>query len=162
MKAIKIGAALALLFLLLPLTVSALGDFVSSTELIEEAAGWNGKTVRYCGEAVGDILYRGDYAWINLSDGANTISCFVPASEAKKITLLGRYGTVGDTVELTGTFHRDCPEHGGDLDIHADVLSVTARGRTVGNNPSAALVISAGVLFLCAFAGVVLVIRKKT
>lgn len=162
MKAMKIGAAIALLLLLLPLPVSALGDFVSSTELIEKAADWNGKTVHYCGEAVGDILYRGDYAWVNLSDGVNTISCFIPASEANKITLLGRYGAVGDTVELTGTFHRDCAEHGGDLDIHADALSVTVRGHAAGKEPSAPLVLSAGALFLCAFAGVVLVIRKKT
>ena len=153
--------ALLLLLLLLPSSAKAAAQAVTSTELIEGALALNGKAITYRGEVIGDILYRGDRAWINVSDGANAIGCYIPASEADKIDRVGRYRIVGDTVELTGIFHRDCPEHGGDLDIHADTIIVLKKGHEVEDKPSAGLMIAAGALAPCAFAGAILEIRKR-
>jgi len=165
MRLSKISAVLALLFVFLPLfPISAQAEAipVTSTELIEEATALDGKTVSYKGEVVGDILYRGDHAWINISDGKNAIGVYVPATEAKKVEYVGRYCIVGDTVSLVGTFHRACVEDGGDLDIHANAVTVTEKGHRINPDiPSVGLLIAAGSAFPCALAGIILVIKKR-
>ena len=80
------------------------------------------------GEVLGDILYRGEYAWLAVFDGSNTIGCYVSAEQARQISLVGGYGKKGDTVSVEGVFHRACPEHGGDLDIHASSVTVLSTG----------------------------------
>lgn len=103
---------------------------VSSTELIENAAKFDGTSIVFEGEAVGDILYRGDNAWVNLMDANNSaMGVFLPAATAKKISFLGRYGVRGDTLRVSGIFHRACAEHGGDMDIHADNMQITEQGK---------------------------------
>ncbi len=161
LKLIKAAPLLIVLFLILPISANAENQSVSSTELIENASELNGNTVYYSGEVVGDILYRGDYAWINISDGANAIGIYIPTAEAEKIEYVGRYRVVGDTVSLTGTFHRACAEHGGDMDIHADTINITEKGYTVKDAPSTGLLLSAGALFLCALTGTILVLKKR-
>lgn len=151
-----------LFILLLPIPANAATQSVTSTDLIEEASALDEKTVAYGGEVIGEILDRGDYVWISISDGTNSISCYIPASEADKIEYVGRYRTVGDSVQLTGVFNRDCAEHGGDLDIHADAITVMGKGHIVEDNPSAGLLIAAGVLFPCALVGAILVMKKKS
>lgn len=157
------GMTLILITILfiLPTPVKAENHVVTSTDLIENASELDGKTVSYSGEAIGDILYRGDYAWINVSDGANAIGIYIPASEARKIEYVGRYRVIGDTVFITGTFYRACAEDGGDLDIHANAINVTKKGHTVEDNPSTGLLVSAGVMFICAFAVAIRVFKKR-
>jgi len=161
LKLIKLVPLLMILFFILPISANAENQSVSSTKLIENASELDGDTVYYSGEVVGDILYRGDYAWINVSDGANAIGICIPASEAKKIEYVGRYRVIGDTVSLTGTFHRACALHGGDMDIHAEAINVTEKGHTVEDEPSTGLLFSAGALFLCALTGTILVLKKR-
>jgi hypothetical protein len=151
---------LPLLLLLMPLWAGA-QDGVGSGDLIEKASLYDGVTVVYGGEVVGDMMYRGDYAWIGISDGANTVSVYIPAAEAKKITHVGGYRVVGDTVQITGVFHRACAEHGGDLDIHANSVEIVQAGHTVEDDPSSGLTAAAGVLFAFAAGGVILVIRRR-
>lgn len=153
--------ALLLVLLLLPTSAKAAAEAVTSTELIEDALTLNGKTVTYRGEVIGDILYRGDHAWIQVSDGTNAIGCYIPAAQANTITTVGRYRIVGDTVELTGTFHRDCPEHGGDLDIHSDAIMVLNKGHGTEDKPSAGLILAAGILVPCAIAAAILMMKKR-
>ena len=64
---------------------------VSSTELINSAKQYDGKTVVYTGEVIGDIMIRGDYAWINLWDGKNAIGIWVRKDLVKDITYTGSY-----------------------------------------------------------------------
>ncbi len=104
---------------------------VSSTELINNAKQYDGKIVIYEGEVIGDIMKRGDFAWVNVNDGQSAIGIWINTSLVKDIVYTGSYKSVGDGVEVTGIFHRACPEHGGDLDIHAEVLRKTALGRSV-------------------------------
>jgi hypothetical protein len=104
---------------------------ISSTEMINNAKLYDGKIVTYEGEVIGDIMGRGDYAWMNVNDGKNAIGIWVKASLARDISYTGSYKSIGDVVEINGVFNRACPEHGGDLDIHAISLRKIATGRFI-------------------------------
>jgi len=112
---------LSFTFCALSFTVSC-AQPISSSELIKNAKDYDGKTVLYGGEVIGDIMRRGDFAWINVNDGQNAIGVWIDASMLKEITYTGSYRSKGDVVDIAGEFHRACPEHGGDLDIHARAL----------------------------------------
>lgn len=101
---------------------------VSSSDLIERAREWDGQTIVYRGEAVGEVMRRGRFAWVNLHDGASAIGVWFPFRFAERIKILGDYFHSGDIVRITGVFHRACAEHGGDLDIHAVALEKVADG----------------------------------
>jgi hypothetical protein len=104
---------------------------LSSSELIANARHYDGKTVVYEGELIGDIMRRGPYAWVNIFDGQNAIGVWLPLSLTKEISFSGDYKTRGDGLEITGVFHHSCLEHGGDLDIHAQAIRKVAAGRKV-------------------------------
>ena len=76
----------------------------------------------YEGEVIGDIMARGEYAWVNVNDDVNAIGVWAPKSMLKDIIHKGTYKEKGDWIEIKGVFHRSCAEHGGDLDIHAETL----------------------------------------
>lgn len=103
-------------------------DEVTSSELINKASEYDGKQVIYCGEVIGDIMKRGDYAWINVSDGSNAIGVYLPANQISQIRFTGDYKHKGDIIKVRGTFYRACAQHGGDLDIHADGITVLQEG----------------------------------
>ncbi|MCX5703631.1 MAG: DNA-binding protein [Candidatus Omnitrophica bacterium] len=102
---------------------------VSSTELINNAKLYDGKAVVYEGEVIGDVMARGDYAWVNVNDGKNAIGIWIDASLANDIAYKGSYKAKGDWLEITGILHRACPQHGGDLDIHAFAIRKISPGR---------------------------------
>jgi hypothetical protein len=104
---------------------------ISSTELINNAKQYDGKQVVYEGEVIGDIMARGDYAWINVNDGVNAIGIWIEKAQAKDILYSGSYKSKGDRVEVVGVFQRACLQHGGDLDIHAQSLRKISPGRVV-------------------------------
>ena len=104
---------------------------VSSTELIKDAKQYDDKLVVYAGEVIGDVMPRGGNAWVNINDGNNALGIWMSASLAKEINYKGNYKSLGDSLEITGVFHRSCLEHGGDLDIHAQSLRKLASGRMV-------------------------------
>lgn len=129
---------------------SAQPGAVSSVELIENPERYNGRRVVYEGEAVGEILRRGDSAWLTLNDdeygerpfrvhqelkGGNTgIGVYGPYDLAARVTRLGSYDSLGDKVRVEGTFHEASPDHGGDLMIEFDSLTVVRRGHPLGQN----------------------------
>jgi hypothetical protein len=98
-------------------------ETVSSSELINNAKRYDGKTVIYTGEVIGEIMERdrGVYAWANVHDGVNAIGIFLGKDQYGGMTSgnKGGYKYRGDIFEIEGVFHRSCIEHGGDLDIHA-------------------------------------------
>lgn len=104
---------------------------VLSTELINNAKFYDGETVVYAGEVIGDIMVRGDFAWINVNDGDKAIGIWLSASLAKDIAYKGSYKSKGDWVEVTGTLQRACTQHGGDLDIHAQAIKKINSGRNI-------------------------------
>lgn len=119
---------------------------VTSTELIEQAATLSGQEVAFTGEAIGERMIRGSYAWINASDGVNAIGLWMTAEQARQVKSFGSYGFRGDTITVTGVFNRACAEHGGDLDIHATSLSVVMPGEKTPHPVNAGRVAFAIVL----------------
>lgn len=150
----------AILMLIIPAVALAETVSVGSNDLIDRAKDYDGQTVVYEGEVVGDILYRGDYAWLAVSDGSNTISCFVTKAQAEQISVVGGYGKRGDSVRVTGVFHRACAEHGGDLDLHAASVTVITAGMPLNMTPSRLTVVLAAALPLPA-AGLLFLVWKK-
>ena len=109
----------------------AYAQSISSTELINNAKQYDNKVVDYRGEVIGDIMIRGQYAWVNINDGQNAIGIWATKALIKNIAYKGSYGFKGDIVEITGKFNRSCPEHGGDLDIHAQTMREVASGKQI-------------------------------
>lgn len=133
---------------------------VKSDDLINNAREYDKKEVVYSGEIVGDIMQRGEYAWINVYDGSNSIGIWITYDEAKKIKYKGSYKYKGDIVEVTGIFNRACPEHGGDFDIHAKSMIVKKEGSKVEREINLTILYIAIAVFLIA-AGLNLFIYKK-
>lgn len=104
---------------------------VSSTELINNAKLYDGKVVVYTGEVIGDIMVRGEYAWINVNDGKNAIGIWIDKSLTSEILYTGSYKSRGDRLEITGIFQRACVQHGGDLDIHTQAIKKISTGRRI-------------------------------
>ena len=152
---------LTLLLLLVPAAALAEGESVSSNDLIDRAKDYDNQTIVYEGEVLGDILYRGDYAWLAVSDGDNTIGVYVTKAQADLITLVGGYGKRGDTVRISGVFHRACAEHGGDLDIHADSVTILEAGAPVAMPVSRIVAMLAALLPLPAAALLLLVWQRR-
>jgi len=92
---------------------------------------YDGKSVTYKGEAIGDVMIRGDYAWLHVNDGTIAIGIWAPKRMIQDIRYTGSYHKKGDMVEVSGTFHRSCLEHGGDLDIHASEITKISPGSIV-------------------------------
>jgi len=151
---------IALLLLLTPAVALADGTTVSSNDLIDRAKDYDNQTVVYEGEVLGDILFRGDHAWLAVFDGSNTIGVYVTAEQAQQIAVVGGYGMRGDSVRIEGVFHRACAEHGGDLDIHADTVTVLSVGTAVQMPVSRLIMILAIALPLPA-AGLLLLVWKN-
>lgn len=102
---------------------------LSSQALIDHAREYDGKVVVYAGEAIGEVMPRGAFAWVNLNDGKNAIGCWMQLKLARTIFHTGTYKAKGDWIEVSGIFNRACPEHGGDLDIHVQALRTVYSGR---------------------------------
>jgi hypothetical protein len=126
------------------------GGRVQISELIENMAKYDGRQVTVAGEVIGDVMIRGDYAWITVNDEpysrrsvveggeltgvSNTgIGVWAPRGEVQGIENLGGYDEKGDQEEVVGVFNRACPEHGGDTDIHAESVSKVGDGYPISH-----------------------------
>lgn len=117
--------------LLLFFTIEATAiDTIELNQLVENAVVMDGQTVIVKGEAIGEVLERGDYAWVNINDKTNAMGIWMKSEDAKKINVFGDYKHIGDTVKVTGVFNRACVEHGGDMDIHSDSVLIEEAGYT--------------------------------
>jgi hypothetical protein len=123
----------------------------ASSQLIERAREYDGKPVEYRGELIGEPLRRGDHLWINVSDGDKAIGIWVRRSAMPAVRHFGSYSVRGDTVLVRGLFHTSCPEHGGDMDIHAEAIINVARGETKRHQVKAVSLAWALGLFTLAF-----------
>lgn len=130
---------------------SASAQGVPSGELVNKAKFYDGKVIAFKGEVIGEVMQRGNFAWVNIRDEENAIGAWVPLALAREIVYVGSYKAKGDIVEVTGIFNRACPEHGGDLDIHAQTLRKLDSGRAIRDKLNPAKVNQAlillGVLF---------------
>lgn len=125
-KPIRLIVFLSTLYFLLP--TFAWTEPISSTDLINNAKQYDGKSISYEGEVIGDVMIRGNNAWINVNDTKNAIGIWLPAQTTKEIFYTGNYKAKGDIIKAEGVFHRSCIEHGGDLDIHAKNITIVKKG----------------------------------
>jgi len=151
------------------------GVRVASAALIENASAWDGRSISFAGEAVGEALLRGDHAWLHVNDDAYQVrnrgdgrplagynsgqAIWVPVELARRVRLFGDYRTEGDAVRVSGEFHAACREHGGDMDIHATGLEIERAGQAVTQRlHGGRLWIGLGLL---AFAGALRLLRRR-
>ncbi len=130
----KVKSFFFLVILCLALIIAVSDCFAqapTSLDLINSAKQYDGKTISYKGEVIGDIMNRGDFAWLHVNDGIIAIGIWAPKAMIQDIRYAGDYHKKGDIVEVYGTFHRSCPEHGGDLDIHASEIKKLISGGPV-------------------------------
>jgi hypothetical protein len=137
-----------LFFLFLWKNYDCYAESISSTELINYAKNYDGKTVVYQGEAVGDVMLRKEFAWINVNDGKNAIGIWLKKDLAKVILYTGSYNSKGDVLEISGKFNRACLLHGGDLDIHADSITKIGTGGKIAHSINTKEIFFALALFM--------------
>jgi hypothetical protein len=125
-------------------------DQVSSRQLIESSRQFDGKPVKFKGELIGEPMRRGGHLWLNVSDGDFALGVWAPLSALPAVRHFGMYSARGDTVLVRGLFHRSCPEHGGDMDIHAEAITIVAPGETIRHQVKASS--AAWALGLCGLA----------
>ena len=134
---------------------------VTSDDLINNAKDYDKKEVVYSGEVIGDIMVRGENAWVNISDGKNAIGIWMTTVDAKEIKYTGKYGFTGDTVKLTGIFYRACPKHGGDLDIHASKIEIIKQGFATAKKINYIYMIISAILLAAALVLNLFILKKK-
>lgn len=144
---------------------------VSSIELIEHPAQWDGRVIVFTGEAVGEEMVRGDEVWLHLNDDAyvdasiaagaepqgynSGMAVVADAEDAAVVTVFGDYRHQGDVVEATGVFNAACPEHGGDMDIHVTGLRIVDRGVPIAHPVDSTRIVTLGVTLATAMLAIV-------
>jgi len=120
-------------------------DTVKVAQLVDNMRKYDGRVVTIQGEAIGDVMVRGTYAWITVDDDRYSkksieeggelvgmsnsgIGIWVLEHDTREITIYGGYKNKGAIVRVTGVFNRACHEHGGDTDIHATSVEVLKPG----------------------------------
>lgn len=153
----------AILLLIIFFNISSASASISITGLIEKAKENDLKEVVIEGEIIGDIFYRGDFIWINVSDGNNAIGVWMPEKSAENLSHPGDYSHKGDFVQITGNFNRVCAEHIGETDIHSNNLIVLKKGENVGHQVDMQrLKITAGIFSVVIILfGIKLFLRKR-
>jgi len=156
LKAMIIAALLSALFM-----ISAGAEEVTDiNSLINETEAFNNQSVTVEGEAIGEVLERGEYAWVNISDGTNAIGVWMKAEDAESIGCFGDYKHIGDTIRITGVFSNNCTEHGGDVDIHCASMSIVKTGYSVKNTVSQTKTVYAAALLCLACAMALIYFRS--
>jgi len=154
-----------ILILTFPLSLNVKAeDIMNINDLIEKAKELDGQEVTIQGEVIGERMDRGSYSWVNINDGTNAIGIWINKSEAVKISHYGNYKYKGDTVKITGTFHRACTEHGGEADLHNKSITIVEDGHPVKEQISSAKIFCTAVftsLALLMFVIFIKVIIKK-
>ncbi|NTW95657.1 MAG: DNA-binding protein [Erysipelotrichaceae bacterium] len=99
--------------------------------LIEHSLTRDQQTVIIEGEILGEVLERGDNAWINVNDGTNAIGVYLRLDQTTELKVFGDYFNIGDKIRVVGVFERSCIEHGGEMDIHATSIQIIEPGRPI-------------------------------
>ncbi len=141
---VKLALMLLCTCALMLLSTTANAAQVTSNDLLTNPDLYNGKTITYEGEVVGDIID----GWINVKDDNAAIGIYVGSNKLiDEITYLGNYKTIGDIVQITGKFYKADPLHGGDLDIRAKKLEVVKIGTPIKHTIDKSKVTSLLMLF---------------
>ena len=106
---------------------------MSITDLSTADTYYDKQTVQVTGEVVGDRITAGDgrHCWLQLASpsDSSTVSVYLTNESADKVDTYGAYGRKGTTLQVRGTFNLACPDHDGVSDLHAQVVTVTEKGK---------------------------------
>ena len=145
---------------------------ISSTQVILCPRGYDGLTVTFVGEVVGDVLPRPGGAWAQVNDdayalevgplvghreldGFNTgLAVWLPDGLHEQIEAPGRPGRRGDVILVRGTLFQADPDDGGGLTIRAEELETLAAPLEVEDPLHIPQLIAAVVLALLAVTSV--------
>lgn len=104
-------------------------------ELTQADTTYQGNTVQIVGEVVGDNVRAEEdpgKRWITLEaieeDHESSISVLVNEDDISLIDTYGGYNRKGTTLQVRGTFYLACPSHEGIFDIHAESVTLVAKG----------------------------------
>jgi len=141
-----------------PGVAPATGAF-SPDELIGLERHMDGRRVTIQGEAIGEELRAGqDYRWVNLLGESVAVGVYMHEMDAGLIDSFGSYRRTGDIVRVTGILNIACDEHGGDLDVHAQIVEVVEEGQPISRELEAWKLLLVGAA-LAVFAAQTLVYR---
>lgn len=112
--------------IIMPIKVSA--NNYTLNDLVEKGKALDGRKIIVEGEAIGEVICRDYYSWININDTTNAMGIYMTKDDSLKVENYGGYNTRGDVLKVVGTFNRACKEHGGDMDIHAQSVDVIKEG----------------------------------
>lgn len=108
----------------------------SIDELVHADSSFQGSTVQITGEVVGDAIRAEEDPgkhWITMEalgdEDDSSISVLIDDSYLGLVDAYGKYGVVGTTLQVRGTFYLTCTSHEGIMDIHADTVKLVERGR---------------------------------
>ena len=105
----------------------------SITDLSTADTYYDKQTVQVTGEVVGDRINAGDgrHCWLQLASpsDSSTVSVYLTNESADKVDTYGAYDRKGTTLQVRGTFNLACPDHDGASDLHAQVVTVTEKGK---------------------------------
>lgn len=157
-KSVKTLTLVAFMMAVLIVPVRA-DDTVTVNDLIENINRYDGTTIMIEGEVIGEVLERGAYSWINVNDGSNAIGIWLKTEQTAILSYFGDYKHLGDIVRITGTFYGNCPEHGGDVDIHSHTMHIVENGRPIQEEVDLLKIITAMLLILCMLVSVYIYYR---
>jgi len=126
-KTFKTIILICILVFSVSITAMAL-DYNNFNNLIENSKKIDNNKITLKGEAIGEAMNRGEYSWVNISDGSTAMGIWIETEQARSIKNFGKYSYKGDIVEVSGTFNRACALHGGDMDIHASSIKIINTG----------------------------------
>ena len=105
----------------------------SITDLSTADTYYDKQTVQVTGEVVGDRITTGDgrHCWLQLGSPPHSSKAdhYLTNESADKVDTYGAYGRKGTTLQVRGTFNLACPDHDGASDLHAQVVTVTEKGK---------------------------------
>ncbi len=125
----------------------------SINDLIEHSLSLDHQSVTLEAEVIGEVLERGDHAWVNVNDGTNAIGIYLRLDQTTQLKVFGDYFNVGDKVSIQGVFERSCIEHGGEMDVHAITIHVIKAGHPITHTISAWKFVSSIILLSIALIG---------
>lgn len=120
----------------------------SPDELIKLDRDLDGTRVTVEGEAIGeDLRADEDHRWVNLLGESVAVGIYMRNADAALIDSFGSYKHSGDIVRVTGIVNIACDQHGGDFDVHAEVVQVVSEGQPIFRPPQMWKLVLASVFF---------------
>lgn len=110
-------------------------------------------SVRIEGEVVGEPVNAGTgLKWVSVNDDSGQgIAVLMTDEQLRAVESYGSYHQTGTTVEVTGIYHVACPDHQGELDVHATSVELVKTGTRIEHSIDDNMFTAAVVLIIIGF-----------